>query len=67
MNGINQRMLKKLTVEDVRQMREMRTEGIHPDVIARTFGVHLTTVNWHTGSFAPETNLENYPHKRSNF
>ena len=60
-------MLKKLTVEEVRQMRELRSEGIHPEVIARTYDVNITTVKWHTDLFAPQVDLEDYPHRKLNF
>ena len=63
-NGINPNMLKKLSIEDVRQMREMRLEGIEPQILARTFNIHITTVKWHTDLFAPEIDLEDYPHRK---
>ena len=63
-NGINPNMLKRLTVEDIRQMREMRIEGIDVMTLARTFNVNRTTVEWHTAPFKPEIDSNEYPHRR---
>ena len=47
-------MLKKFTVEDIIQMRDMKREGIPQDIIAKTFNCAVTTALWHTGDINPD-------------
>ena len=48
--------LKKFTVEDILEMRDMKREGIPQATIARTFNCAVTTASWHTG----DINRDNY-------
>lgn len=61
MNGTNPSMLKKFSVEDIRQMREMRMQGVDVPSLARIFNTYKTTISWHTDAFAPKVDLGNYP------
>ena len=56
MKKIYTTMLKKFTVEDIIQMRDMKREGIPQDIIAKTFNCAITTALWHTG----DINQDNY-------
>ena len=55
-DGLYPYLLKKLTVEDVHLMQQMRSEGMDRRILAKTFNVHITTVDWHSARFDPELN-----------
>ena len=46
--------LKKLLVEDIEQMREMKSQGLPDKVIAKAFNVWGTTVSHWTGDIEPK-------------
>ena len=45
---VHKNLLKVLTIEQIKGMRDLRRKGIPPDVIARAFNCNITTVGWHT-------------------
>lgn len=58
MKRIYENLLRKLTVEDIVEMRKMKFNGVEPRELASIFGVHVTTVNWHCGDINKESYLK---------
>ena len=49
MRVVYKSFLKKLSIDDIKQMRQMVREGLPYNVIGKIFKVHQTTVAHHTG------------------
>jgi len=58
MRTVHKKLLKKLTVDDIREMRAMKLEGFNRQYLASKFNVNVTTVDWHTGDVLPNSHLE---------
>lgn len=48
MKVLYKNVLKKFSVEDIKQMRKMKSDGLPAKIIAKVFNCHQTTVEWHT-------------------
>ena len=49
MRNIHIKQLKKFTIEDIKQMREMCRQGIPTEILAKTFNCHVTTITHWVG------------------
>ncbi len=47
MKTIHKKLLKKLTVEDIEEMRAMMRSGFDIYELAKAFNVNITTILWH--------------------
>ena len=54
MHTVHTNLLKKFTLEEIEQMREMARKEIPREIIAKTFNCAITTVSWHTGDLIKE-------------
>lgn len=61
MKTINIKLLKKFSVRDIKEMRDMKRQGIDPLIISKVFNCNITTIRWHTDDINSDyylTNLE---------
>lgn len=58
MKRVYQKLLKKLSVRDIEEMRVFKRVGKSSKWIADKYGVNVTTVDWHTGDLGKSEYIE---------
>lgn len=54
MKTYNTNQLKKLCIEDIKKIRQLRRDDWSREYIANKFNIATTTVDWHAGDIIPD-------------
>lgn len=58
MKRVHTKLLKKLTAEDIKQIRLFYRNGFTVQELAQKFNVSITTINWHLGELKNKSYVE---------